>query len=90
MAHIDHGDGDHHGEHVLWRWRSPLEIGPYCVTTMRMLLFCFTLHDVMLEVERPLTNFKLCMPSQLKLAPSHVLYNWWWVYEIRVSLVSLD
>ena len=24
------------------------------------------------------------------LALSHILYNWWWAYEIRVPLVFLD
>jgi len=40
---MEHGDGDHHGEQVLWRWRSPYENGPYCVTTVWMLFcLCFT------------------------------------------------
>jgi hypothetical protein len=26
---MEHGDGDHHGGQILWRWRSPCEYGPY-------------------------------------------------------------
>jgi len=50
---MEHGDGDHHGEQVLWRWRSPYENGPYCVTScVNAILFMFYfLHAMMLEVE---------------------------------------
>ena len=61
---MEHGDGDHHGEQVLWRWRSPYENGSYCVTScVNAILFMFYfLHAVMLEVERSLTKFKLVCP----------------------------
>ena len=35
-------------------------------------------------------KFQAIMPYQLNLALSHVLYDWWWVYEIRMPLVFLD
>ena len=35
-------------------------------------------------------KFRATMPYQLNLALSHVLYDWWWVYEIRTPLVFLD
>lgn len=70
-----HGDGDHHGGQVLWRWRSPYEERPYCVTIVcACYSLCFTsILAWLIVVERSLTNVKLTMPLQLKLAPSHVL-----------------
>ena len=43
----------------------------------------------MIEVERPLTNFKLNHALPTNLAPSYALYNRWWAYEIRVPRFSL-
>ena len=86
--HLDgqkHGDGDHH---VTMGHTVSLCVNDHFCYFIRTCDNSFR-HTV--GVKRLIPRIiQVYMLSQLNLASSHVLYDWWWVYEIRVAPVFLD